>query len=104
MSLIRSGYDFANDYQVLLNGNPDTITGWTFKASLIGDDGTELIADTACAVVSEPLAQFRVEFSAAQTAALLPGNAIIEVAAIVSTKRYPLPSIPVTIEARRVLS
>jgi hypothetical protein len=104
MTLIRAGYDFEGEVQITLGGAPDAITGWTFKASLILADGTEAITDSPCTVTSVPLAKVRVDFSAAQTAALLPGSGTIEIAILTGTKRLPLPLIAVTIEAGRVLS
>lgn len=104
MIILRTGYDFQQSFDILVNGIPDTITGWTFKASLIDSTGAEIITDTACTVLSVPLARVQVNFTASQTAALAPGRANIELAILTGTLRLPLPYYPVEIQTGLTLS
>ena len=104
MIILRTGYDFQQAFDILVNGLPDTITGWTFKASLIDATGTEIITDTACAVLSVPLARVQVNFTASQTAALVPGRANIEIAINTGSLRLPLPFYPVEIQTGYTLT
>lgn len=102
--LIRSGYDFRRVVQILSGGSPMVLTGATGAVVALKDLGkaTELIADTAVSLVATgtDLATGRlvVQFSAAQTAGLLPELAWIEIAILIDGLRLPVYDLAVVIE------
>jgi len=101
--IIRSNYDVVVQVRIRSDGANENLSAATIKASLVNaDKSAELIADTVQSSDATGAAWASglvvVEFSLAQTSALVPGSAFIELAITNGGKRTPTNSIPVTIE------
>jgi hypothetical protein len=100
--LLRSGYDFARRFTLYLDGVPEDLSAATIEASLKNEDkSAELITDTAQSNVGDAdwaNGDVVVRFAAADSAALEPQRAWIELAVVISGVRLPYEDIPVVIE------
>lgn len=101
--LIRTGFDFESPpLTFYVAGEPEDLSAATIEAVLKSEDkSTELIADTA--QVDGSGASWAdgvvvIRFPLADTTALTPGRAWIEVAVVLSGIRLPYEDLPVVIE------
>jgi hypothetical protein len=101
--IIRSNYDAAILVRIRRDSAYLDLTGATVKASLIdATKANELITDTVLLDSAEnadwPNGLIAVDFTAAQTTALVPGKAFIEIAITLGGKKLPVNHVPVEVE------
>lgn len=100
--IIRSGYDFAREFTVRVDGVAEVLTGATIEASLKNEDkSAELIADVAQsdgAPANWAAGKVVVRFTAVTTAGLTPQRGWIELGIVKDGLRLPVEDIAVVIE------
>ncbi len=103
--ILRAGYDFIGQYTFYLDKAPEdlsaaTLIEWSLKnATKTVELITDTTQDSGASGASWSTGVVILQFSAAQTVGLSPGDGFIEVAVVKGGLRLPYPDIPVTIEA-----
>lgn len=101
--IVRSGYDFSTLVQIRFDGDKEDLSAATIRASLKNaDKSAELIADiaqsSASAGASWSTGLIAITFLASVTAALVPGDAWIEIAITKSARLLPCDDVRCVIE------